>query len=183
VAQLERAGADVIAIPCNSAHLWYDEMAAQTCLPILHIVDATIDALAAQGVTAGPIGVMGTAATLRFELYQGRLEARGYRPLVPTWEQVDDWCMPATRLVKANRLEEAYDPAARCVGELRRRGAGAVLLACTELPLAIPHRLRGRLGIPLIDSIDSLAMAAIRWFQAGSGADRGAAHTHGILAR
>src|SRR5690606_2234650 len=61
---LETAGARVIAIPCNTAHLWYDELAAATALPILHIIDAVIDDLRRMGIARGRIGLMGTPATL-----------------------------------------------------------------------------------------------------------------------
>ena len=79
---LERAGAQLIAIPCNTAHLWYDQIAAATRLPVLHIIEAVIDDLRRLGLPKG-IGLMGTAATLKLGLYQRHLEAQGYECLVP----------------------------------------------------------------------------------------------------
>ncbi|MGE8675042.1 MAG: aspartate/glutamate racemase family protein, partial [Achromobacter kerstersii] len=67
---LEQAGAQLIAIPCNTAHLWYDEIAASTGLPVLHIIEAVIDDLRRLGLPRGRIGLMGTAATLKLGLYQ-----------------------------------------------------------------------------------------------------------------
>ncbi|ARP94096.1 glutamate racemase [Bordetella genomosp. 13] len=157
---LEASGSQVIAIPCNTAHLWYDELAAAASVPVLHIVQAVVDDLKRQGVPNGRIGLMGTTATLALGLYQRHLEAAGYECIVPTPEEVEADCMGAIRAVKANRLEESSVPAVRCVNRLRDRGADAVVLGCTELPLAIPHALRAGLG-PLSDSIDALALAAI----------------------
>ena len=69
--------------------------------------------------------------------------------------------MGSIRAVKGNQLEQAYSPAA----EVHRAPEGArcraVVLGCTELPLAVPHALRPGLGITLTDSIDALARAAI----------------------
>ena len=88
---LRAAGCGAIAIPCNTAHGWYEEMQAEG-LPILHIVDAAADALA-KHTPRGTIGLMGTAATLRMRLYQDRLEARGWddpgrRVSLSTWRKL-----------------------------------------------------------------------------------------------
>jgi aspartate racemase len=166
IKHLENAGAKAIVIPCNSAHLWYDQMASETKLPILHIVEAAIETLGNHRVLHGKIGLMGTAATLKFGMYQQRLESRGFEWIVPSDESIERYCMTSIRMVKANRIAEAFDPAAECVRMLKEQGASAVILACTELPLAVPHHRRQALGIALIDSIDSLALAAIRWAHA-----------------
>lgn len=164
IRHLEQAGAKAIAIPCNSAHMWYAEMASATKLPILHIVKATIDDLQNRGFRQGKVGVMGTAGTLKTAMYQQELESRAFTCIVPTEEEMVKYCAPAISLVKANRIAEAYDPAVACLRKLQQRGAAAVVLGCTELPLAVPHQCRPELGLEIADSIDGLAAAAIRWY-------------------
>jgi len=166
IRRLENAGASAIVIPCNTAHLWYDQMASQTRLPILHIVEAAIDDLRNHGVSRGRIGLMGSAATLKLGMYQQRLESRGFEWVVPSDEAIGKYCMTAIQMVKANQIAQAWDPAAQCVRILKQQGADAVMLGCTELPLAVPHDRRRELGIVLTDSIDGLAAAAIRWARA-----------------
>lgn len=159
---LEQAGAGCIAIPCNTAHVWFEPMRAATVLPILHIVDAAAEALAAAGVHGGTIGVMGTAATLHLGLYQQRLEARGYSCIVPTAAEMDGSVSPGIAMVKANELAAARAPLLGVARALASRGAAAVVLGCTEIPLP----LRGAdAGVPMIDSIDALARAALRWWR------------------
>jgi aspartate racemase len=158
---LESAGVSLIAMPCNTAHLWFEEMAASTNCRMLHIVDSVIGDLQRLGIHGGRIGLMGTPATLKLRLYQERLEAAGYECLVPSDEDVAAYCVPSIAAVKANRQAEAYAPAARGIEQLRDQGADAVVLGCTELPLAVPHELRAGLGVPLTDSIDALARAAV----------------------
>ena len=162
---LERCGAKAIAIPCNTAHLWYDAMAAATPLPILHIVDATLAELRSRPLSSRRIGVMASEPTLKMALYQRALEAAGFEPLIPSEDEMNSLSTCAIRLVKANRTPESFAPAAECVRRLAARGAAAVLLACTELPLAIPHARRAEFGVELTDSIDGLAAAAIRWYR------------------
>src|SRR3954466_8138774 len=84
---LAAAGCGAVAIPCNTAHGWIDGMRAATRLPILHIVEAAAEALRHQGIAPGPIGVMGTAATLAMGLYQEGLRADGWVVSVPTEEE------------------------------------------------------------------------------------------------
>jgi aspartate racemase len=160
---LEIAGCGAIAIPCNTAHGWYDAMVAATALPILHIVDATAAELRRQGVAPGPIGVMGTAGTLAMRLYQDRLEAAGFACLTPSATEMEHLVSPAIATVKANRVAAAYPPLAEAVAALRARGASAVVLGCTEIPLGIQAGPWQDLGLPIIDSIDALARAAILW--------------------
>ena len=153
-------------IPCNTAHLWYDDIAAATQRPVLHIIQAVIDDLRRLGLQQGRIGLMGTAATLKLGLYQRHLEAQGYECIVPDDDEVERYCMASIRAVKGNQLEAAFAPAADCIARLKARGADAVVLGCTELPLAVPHALRPSLGITLTDSIDALARAAIAHYLA-----------------
>ncbi|WP_043335004.1 cysteate racemase [Belnapia moabensis] len=158
---LEAAGCGAIAIPCNTAHGWHAAMQAATALPILHIVGATADELARLGVTQGPIGVMGTAATLEMRLYQQGLERRGWHCLVPDATEMAERVSPGIAMVKANRVAEAYAPLAEVACSLVARGAKAVVLGCTEIPLGIAAG--PALPFPVADSIDALARAAITW--------------------
>jgi aspartate racemase len=162
---LNASGARLIAIPCNTAHLWYEELAAASKCPVLHIIEAVVEDLKRQGVARGRIGLMGTTATLALGLYQQTLERHGYECILPQADEVESLCMESIRAVKANRLEDALAPAVECVRRLQARGADAVALGCTELPLAIPHAARAGLGIVLTDSIDALALAAIERYR------------------
>jgi aspartate racemase len=66
-------------------------------------------------------------------------------------------------MVKANQVADAYEPLAEVVNDLAARGATAVVLGCTEIPLGIQGGPMERLAVPVIDTIDALARAAIAW--------------------
>ena len=161
---LEQAGCGAIAIPCNTAHLWFEEMQARTRLPILHIVDAARAALLAEGVGTGPIGLMGTAATLACGLYQARL---GFECLVPDDEEMRVRVTPAIAAVKANDVAAAYAPLAQVAMGLMARGARAVVLGCTEIPLGVAAG--PRLPFLVVDTVAALADAAIGWARGEAG--------------
>ncbi len=154
---LERAGAGAVAIPCNTAHGWFDAMQAATPLPILHIVDAAAAELARLAVPDGPVGLLGTAATLEMGLYQARI---GRECITPDGAEMARLVTPAIALVKANRVAEAHAPLAEAARLLVARGARAVVLGCTEIPLGIAAG--PALPFPVVDTVAALARAAIR---------------------
>jgi aspartate racemase len=160
---LRQAGAGAIAIVCNTAHHWYEPLQQAAGVPVLHIVDAAADDLRSACVAPGRIGLMATAATLRMRLYQYRLATLGWDCVVPDEAQMSNLVNPAIAAVKANHVTEAYAPLARVVNSLAESGASAVVLGCTEIPLGIQAGPADGLAVPVVDTIDSLARASIRW--------------------
>lgn len=163
VRRLERAGAGCIAIPCHTAHFWYDELASTTPLPVLHIVDAALEELRRLAVPPGPLGLLATAATLAAGLYQPRLAAAGYQPLVPDATVMAETVLPAIALVKQDRTGEAAPLLGRALDHLTTAGATRVLLACTELPLAAAAITTSPAAC--IDGTAALARACLAWWR------------------
>jgi len=163
---LQSIGCTAIAIPCNTAHGWFDRMQDYASVPILHIVDAAAAELRKVAPEGARVGVMGTSATLEMRLYQDRLTALGWDVIVPSEAEMAELVMPAIRMVKANQLAQSFAPAAQVVTSLAARGAQAVILGCTELPLAVQAGPLSSLPVPIVDTIDALARASIAWARA-----------------
>ncbi len=160
---LRQAGCGAIVIPCNTVHGWIKPMEAAAEVPILHIVDAAATDLRRIGTAPGTIGLMGTVPTLAMRLYQERLEIQGWNSIEPSSDEMERLVLPAIGLVKVNRLAEAYAPLAEVVNSLASRGATTVVLGCTEIPLGIGAGPASGLHVPVVDTIDALARAAIAW--------------------
>ena len=156
LARLEAGGATRIAIPCNTAHHWYAPLQAGTGLPILHIVDAVAEALAGTG-TVGRIGLLATDGTLRAGLYPARLAQHGVACLGPDPEG-QAAVAAAIRLVKANRVAEARPLLEAQVRALAEAGCGRVVMACTEIPIALAETDPSGL---LVDATEALARACV----------------------
>jgi aspartate racemase len=156
---LKAVGCNRIVIPCNTAHFWYDEL-IKLRVPIVHIVDSVADSLRDVDVNNGTIGIMGTQATIELGLYQNRLT--DWDCIIPTQEEMDNIVQPAIDLIKSGNMSKAYDMFMIVIDSLIARGAQAVVLGCTEIPLAVTQNRRD--GIPLINSIDSLVKVAIKEF-------------------
>ncbi|VVE21234.1 aspartate/glutamate racemase family protein [Pandoraea anhela] len=165
VSQLTRCGAGAIAIPCNTAHLWHEQMSAATNIPVLHIVGSVCEELQRRHLQNASIGLMATAATTRAGMYQRIMARDGLRCLVSQTPEFERLCAQAIDLVKRNQADAAFDAAAKCVEMLADLGADVVVLGCTELPLALPYARRTSLRLPVIDSIDTLASSALRWWR------------------
>jgi aspartate racemase len=156
---LKAVGCNLIVIPCNTAHFWYDEL-IKLRVPIVHIVDSVAYSLCDADVNSGTIGIIGTQATVDLGLYQNRLS--DWDCIVPSKEEMDNIVQPAIDLVKAGDMIKSHTMLMSVVDSLIARGANAVVLGCTEIPLAI--RENNQNGIPLINSIDSLVKVAIAEF-------------------
>jgi len=159
---LEEAGATAVAIPCHTAHYWYDGMVATARVPILHVADAVLADLARRGGPDGAIGLLATAATLKAGFYQARLEAAGYACIVPTAEIMASCVLPAIALVKRDRAADAAPLLHRALRHLGGRGIHSALLACTELPIALAAAPDPP---PCVDATEALARACIEWYR------------------
>ena len=155
---LKAVGCSMIVIPCNTAHFWYDEL-VKLKVPIVHIVDSVANELRDINVV-GTIGVIATQGTIQSELYQNRLT--DWACIVPTQEEITTLVQPSIELIKAGDLVKSHTMIMTVVDSLISRGAQAVVLGCTELPLAV--RDTNQNGIPLINSIDSLVKVALKEF-------------------
>ena len=74
---LERAGADLLVLCTNTMHKLAGELEAGVTIPLLHIADATADAIKAAGISR--VGLLGTRFTMEQDFYKGRLEKEGAR--------------------------------------------------------------------------------------------------------
>jgi aspartate racemase len=154
---LNGAGCALIAIPCNTAHYWYDELAARSAVPLLHIADTAADRLRRQGDLA-TVGVMATHGTIRAGIYDRRLAEAGIAAVNLADLADDDPAMRGIRLMKAGD-DAAARAALHAAGhELVRRGAQALLIGCTDISATLAG-LTSLDGTPVIDAADCLARA------------------------
>jgi len=156
---LERAGADFLVIPCNTAHYFFDRIQSAVSIPVLHIM-TEVAAVARQEVPGARIvGVLATAATMTSRLYHEACAREGIDVIGP--DQVGQKTVNrAIYGVKAGRTgPDATQALVRVAEGLVAQGAQALVLGCTELPFVLkPHDLR----VPLLDSNLILARAAVR---------------------
>ncbi len=153
---LEQAGADFIVICTNTIHKIVPVLGPSLSVPILHIAEATAEALQACGIKT--VGLLGTKYTLQDNFYGDKLAEYGIETVVPVAEDIDtlndiifdELCVGDIREIsKATCLD--------IIHRLADRGAEAVILACTELDLLIED---GDARVPVFDTTKIHAEAA-----------------------
>lgn len=154
---LNSADVDCIAIPCNSAHFWYEELAGAAKAPIFHIADAAIASLAARGIRAQSVGILGTSGIVAAGIYQKRLADHGLTSLLPGPPEQDEMVMAGIYQIKAGDLEEGRVLLESAIAHLRGRGADALVLGCTEIPIVVED------GNDIVDATLALAQACIEF--------------------
>ncbi|MBS1097056.1 aspartate/glutamate racemase family protein [Gluconobacter sphaericus] len=162
--RLQRAGATALVIPCNTAHHFHSDIAAALNIPVLHIADAVCEDLGrmrSDGVRVQQVALMATAGTIMSGFYRQRLEKAGFVCMIPDVEE-QLLINEIIRMVKGGDITAAIAPVREASRRLKARGADAVILGCTELPL-----LREAIEdiLPYVDSTRSLVQACIRYVQ------------------
>jgi aspartate racemase len=158
---LERAGAEGVAIACNTAHHWAAELMEGSTLELLHIAAAVAAALERRGGAGRPVGLLATAGTARAGFYQSRLGRAGCEVRVPAPAQQEQ-VQRGILAVKRGRPAEGAPGLAAVAEALLDGGADTVILACTEIPIALreaPESLRRR----CLDATDALAARCVEW--------------------
>jgi aspartate racemase len=151
---LEQAGADFLVIPCNTAHAFAQPVRSAVSIPLVSIIDVTVDACRQYE----DIGVLTTPGCLDAGLYQEALAAAGLAAVLPDDAEVAE----LMRLIDAVKAGDRGEPIARGMQSLAAalvdRGAQAIVAACTEIPLVLTPAM---LDVPLVSSTDVLAEVTV----------------------
>lgn len=153
---LKTIGADLLAVPCITAHFFHRELEKETGLPVLHAVEETASYLKEEGLCR--IGLLATDGTLQSGLFQKSLEKKGMTALVPEAESQKKIMQLIYEEAKAGK-EIHLDGFYQVSEELQEQGAQVILLACTELSL-IKRDYPLKAGY--LDVMEVLAREAVR---------------------
>lgn len=159
------AGATALVMPCNTAHHWYRDLTRDCPVPFLDIVEAGCLEAARLADAGASVAVLGTRATLATGMFDAELVRRGLVPVAPTEDELERALLPAIAAVKAGRIAQAAAWLTDVLDAVVRRGATQVVLACTELPIALeasPHRP----SVTCIDTNRALARATVDHWRA-----------------
>jgi len=133
---LEAAGVDFLVLCTNTMHKVAGAIESAVSIPLLHLADATAEAVTAAGVRT--VGLLGTAFTMEQEFYRDRLASHGLEVLVPEVDDrtiihrviYDELCLGVVR-------DESREEYRRIMAGLVERGAEGIVLGCTEIELLV----------------------------------------------
>lgn len=133
---LEAAGADFILICTNTMHKVAPQIASMIHVPIIHIADATADALQEKHI--GKVGLLGTKYTMTQDFYKQKLIDRGIEVIIPDAEDVETVNdVIFQELCVGKVLDESRARFQEIIKRLQEKGAEGVILGCTEIGMLI----------------------------------------------
>jgi len=164
---LERAGADALFVPCNTAHAYHAEVQRVLRIPWVHLMEIVADAIRAAHPAGTGVGLVATDGTLAMGLYHRALEARGLVAVAPAIDS------PVQALVRSalshpetgiKATGDAVSRTARehlvaAAGWCVEHGARVVVPACTEVSVGLTAEVFD--AVPLVDPLTVAADAAL----------------------
>ena len=166
--KLEADDADIIAIPCNTAHAFVERIQPYLSIPIVNMLFETAECIRRNHAACRKIGLLATSGTIGSRVYHNVIGGAGFELLVPD-EENQSRVMNAIygpRGVKAGFTEGV------CVEELLLaltslvlRGAEVIILGCTELPLLLEQNEKFPVAgktVVVLDPTEILARKCVR---------------------
>ena len=133
---LQKNSCKFIAIPCNTAHHWYDDLIKRVKVPILSM-PKEVFAFAKKNCSSGSkIGILATESTLRTRIYHKFFDKK-YKLIEPTLKLQKRYVNKSIILVKKGKVKEAEKIIKPVIKYLLKMNCKKIILACTELPIAI----------------------------------------------
>jgi len=133
---LEKAGADCVLLGANTAHILADQIQEKINIPILHITDATAEQIKKKNINL--VGLLGTKLTMQEDFYKGRLERRhNFKVLVPDTVDQEKVNNEINNIILGKKNPKAKQEIITIINKLFKKGAKAIILGCTELPLIV----------------------------------------------
>lgn len=156
--RLEACGCDFLVMPCNTAHVFLDDIRASTSIPFVSIIDETMARVASHG--SMNTGLLASGACLEARVYQDAIESSGRAVVAQTPSELAD----LTLLIHRIKIGDHGDTVRRGVRKLAQalvdRGAEAIILGCTEIPIVLRD---DDIDVPLFSSSEILAAATVAY--------------------
>lgn len=154
---LRRAGADVLAIPCNTSHNFIGHIEESVDIPVVNMIEETAEYIHTQRPEAKRVGILATDGTVRAGLYHRALEKRGIEALVPDDKNQRIVMSLIYDQIKAGQNGNREDFAAVDYF-LKKNGCDGAVLACTELSV---FRANHELDSYYVDALEVLCRRCI----------------------
>jgi aspartate racemase len=158
--KLERAGANLIVMPCHTAHYYYDEITKNINIPFLHLQKETRHYVELRYSNLGRFGLLATTGMLETGLFQTIFHQKGLEIIVPG-EKEQGIVMTAIygeKGIKRGFKKEPRQVLIQVINQLKEQKVGAIIAGCTEISLVLNAR---ELQLSVIDPLKIIAAAAI----------------------
>ena len=160
---LEKMGADIIIMPCITAHYYFLDIQETINVPIINAIEESVLYIKDHILNINKVGIIATTGTVKSQLFQKSLQQRGLNPIVLADSLQNDWVMSAIYGkdgIKAGcKTENVKQKLLHAVDYLIECGAESIVAGCTEIPLVLSQN---DFDIPFIDPLEILAEIACK---------------------
>ncbi|MDQ0680492.1 aspartate racemase [Arthrobacter pascens] len=157
---LQEAGAEMLAIPCNTAHAFLAKVEVEVDLPIVHMIEETANRIHLLQPTIQRVGLLSTTGTQKAGLYQASLAKKGIQVLSPGPQSQANLVMASIRGIKGGQSGLAVkSQLVRAAQELMDAGAQAIIGGCTEVPVGLAA---ADIAVPFVDPARILAESVVQ---------------------
>lgn len=153
--RLEKAGVNFIVMPCNSLHIFIDEIRKSVSVPVLSIVEETIKFLKKNKM--GRVGIVSTSATIKNRLYENAFIKNGIEYVAPNELQQAKMGKFILNLVNGQQKNKDREELISIINDFEGKDLDCVILACTDLQLLIPQHQ----SIKIFDTMKIFADATV----------------------
>ena len=153
--RLANAGADLLVIPCNTAHYFYDGLREISTIPILNIIEETVLYLKKRNIRT--MGLLATEGTVQSRSYHRLCEEHGMNCITPLPEEQKEITDIIYGAIKQNKSPD-FSAFLRISQSLLNRGCECLVLGCTDLSLLKKEGLNQPW---YVDSLEVLAYQTI----------------------
>ena len=156
---LEKAGANFIIIPCNTAHYFLPSIQESVKIPVLNMIEETAKETQKRNSSIKKTGLLASIGTYKAEIYNKYFKKYNIEVISPE-EKDKEEVMRVIYAVKAGNLSEEVKKSIISIAQkLIDKGAEAIIAGCTEIPLILKEE---NFSVPLIDPTQVLAKAAVK---------------------
>ena len=156
---LEKAGADFIIIPCNTAHYFLSSIQKSVKIPVLNMIEKAVKETQQRIFPIQKVGLLASIGIYKTEIYHQHFRKFNIEVISPE-EKDKEEVMKVIYAVKAGNLSnEVKGNILKIAQKLIDKGAEAIIAGCTEIPLILKE---GDASVPIIDPTQVLAKAAVQ---------------------
>ena len=130
---LEYHGVDFLVMPCNTAHYYYNEISASVTVPVMNMINLTVEAIMKENPGIRIVGLLASDAVLKTKLYHKSFEAEDVKLIQPAPERQQN-LMKSIRQIKKGKYGKYEQEALQSASaDLEKSGAETLIIGCTEL--------------------------------------------------
>lgn len=163
IKKLESVGCDYIAVTCNTAHYFYDEMRENSQATVLNIIEEAVDYACKRIGNIKKIGVLATDGTIQSGIYEKVITRRSVEFAAPCPESQKEIMNIIYNQVKAGKQVD-IDSFTGIINEMRNEGCDAIILGCTELSVINKAYALSIENADIVDAMEALVIKCITVF-------------------